>query len=222
QILSAEAGSHRFVWDLHYTPLNLPSSYPMGAIYKNTAPAPTSPWVMPGNYIVRLKVNGQIFSQPLVIKMDPRVKTSLGDLQKQHDLSMLCYEGRLQINKISRETVRVHNQIKELTGKSQNDLHASLSSLDEKITNIENAKPHDKLKSFNDVYNSFASLFNLLQESDMPPTKSTIEAVNSSEKNFKQLEEAWMKIKTIDIPKINNELKKEKLSSVVIEYDYCK
>lgn len=217
QILSAEAGSHRFIWDLHYTPLNLPPSYPIAAIYKNTAPAPTSPWAMPGNYTVKLKVNGQTFSQPLVIKMDPRVKTSLGDLQKQHDLSMLCYIGRLQITKISRETVSVHNQIKELTGKSQNDLHASLSSLDEKITNIENAKPKDKLKSFNEVYNSLASSFNLLQESDMSPRNSTIEAVNASEKNLKQLEEAWMKIKTVDILQINRELKKAGLASIVTE-----
>ena len=86
QILSAETGSHRFIWDLHYTPLNLPPSYPIAAIYKNTAPAPTSPWVMPGNYTIKLKVNGETYSQPLVIKMDPRVTTSMADLQKQHDL----------------------------------------------------------------------------------------------------------------------------------------
>ena len=216
QILSAEAGSHRFVWDLHYTPLNLPPSYPIAAIYKNTAPAPTSPWVMPGNYAAKLRVNGQTFSQPLIIKMDPRIKTSMADLQKQHDLSMLCYEGRLRINKISKETVNLHNQIKELSGKSRSDLHASLSSLDEKITNIENTKPKDKLKSFAQVNNSFASLFNLLQESDMPPTNSTIEAVNTSEKNLKQLEETWMKIKTVDVPQINNELKKAGLSAIII------
>ena len=177
QILSGEAGSHRFIWDLHYTPLNLPASYPIAAIYKNTAPESTSPWVMPGNYTVRLKVNNETFSQPLIIKMDPRVKTSATDLQKQHDLSMVCYEGRLRISKISKETVSVHNQIKELLSKSKDDLHASLSSLDEKIINIENAKTKDKSKAFSQVNNSFASLFGILQESDMPPTKRTIESV---------------------------------------------
>ena len=216
QILSREAGSHRFVWDLHYTPLNLPPSYPIAAIYKNTAPSSTSPWVIPGNYTVRLQVDGQTFSQPLLIKMDPGVTTSLTDLQKQHDFSMLCYEGRLQITKISSEAVSVHNQIKELAGKSQKDLHASLISLDKKITNIENIKLPDKLTSFSEIYNSFASLFNLLQESDMPPLKSTIDAVNAAEKKFIQLKETWIKIKKVDIGKINYELKNAKLSSVII------
>ena len=50
----------------------------------------------------------------------------------------------------------------------------------------------------------------------MPPTNSTIEAVNTSEKNLKQLEETWMKIKTVDIPQINNELKKAGLSAIII------
>jgi photosystem II stability/assembly factor-like uncharacterized protein len=217
QILSADAGSYRFIWDLHYTPLNLPASYPIAAIYKNTAPSPTSPWVMPGNYIVKLKVNGQTFSQPLVIRMDPRVKTSLADLQKQHNLSMLCYKGRLSISEISKETVDVHNQIRNLIAKATGDLHESLNSLDEKIFNIENAKPNDKLKDFNQVYSSLGSLLNLLQESDMPPAKSTIEAVNTSVKNLLQLEENWMKIKTTNIPKINNELKKQDLSSIIFE-----
>ena len=216
QILSAEAGSHRLIWDLHYTPLNVPASYPIAAIYKNTAPESTSPWVMPGNYSVRLKVNGETFSQPLVIKMDPRIKTSSADLQKQHDLSMVCYEARLQISKISKETVSVHNQIKELITKSKDDVHASLSSLDEKIKDIENAKTKDKLKSFNQVYNSFGSSFSLLQESDMPPTTSTIESVGASKKDFEKIEEVWLKIKNSDIPSINVELKKAGLPGIAI------
>ena len=216
QILSAEAGSHRFIWDLHYTPLNLPASYPMAAIYKNTAPASTSPWIMPGNYSVRLKVNGETFSQPLTIKMDPRIKTSAADLQKQHDLSIICYEGRLRISKISKETVSVHNQIKELMAKSKENLHASLTQLDEKISNIENAKTKDKFKSFSHVNNSFASLFSSLQESDMPPTANTIESVRVSKKDFQQLEEVWFKIKNSDIPSINVELKKAGLPGIII------
>lgn len=93
QVLSAEPGSHRFLWDMHYTPLNVPPSYPISAIYESTAPGTTSPWVMPGTYTAKLIVNGTTYSQSFEIVMDPRVKTSKKDLQLQHDLSLSTYNN---------------------------------------------------------------------------------------------------------------------------------
>lgn len=92
QILSGSEGSHRFLWDMHYTPLNVPAAYPIAAVYNNTAPAETSPWVMPGKYIAKLTVDGAARFQTFEIKMDPRVKTTTKDLQLQHDYSVKCYE----------------------------------------------------------------------------------------------------------------------------------
>ena len=94
QLLSTNVGMQRFLWDMHYQPLNEAPSYPIAAVKNNTAPDPTSPWAMPGMYTVRLKVNGQIQEQKMNVVMDPRVKTSLKDLQRQHDLSVICYEGK--------------------------------------------------------------------------------------------------------------------------------
>jgi len=94
QILAATKGAHRFLWDMKYAPLNIPAAYPMTAIIHNTPPDATAPWVMPGNYKIRLTVNGQTQEQPMTITMDPRVKTSTAEWQRQHDLSMICYEGR--------------------------------------------------------------------------------------------------------------------------------
>ena len=94
QIISTKAGAQRILWDMRYAPLNEPVSFPMTAVKHNTAPEPTAPWVMPGMYKVRLKVNGQTIEQSLQVVMDPRVKTSIKDLQRQHDLSMICYEGK--------------------------------------------------------------------------------------------------------------------------------
>lgn len=91
QILSAKSGAHRFMWDMHYQPLNVPPSYPISATPMNTAPDPTSPWVMPGTYTAQLTVDGKIYDQSFTVKMDPRVKTSAKDLQLQHDLSLSCY-----------------------------------------------------------------------------------------------------------------------------------
>ncbi|MGC5220899.1 hypothetical protein, partial [Escherichia coli] len=69
QILSGKAGAHRFLWDMHHTPLNETASYPIAAIYKNTAPDFTSPWVMPGVYTATLTVNGKTFNKQFRVKM---------------------------------------------------------------------------------------------------------------------------------------------------------
>ena len=99
-ILSNKAGMHRLLWDMKYAPLNVPVSYPMTAVKNNTAPDANAPWVLPGIYSVRITVGSKVIEQPLEIKMDPRVKTAMADLQRQHNLSKACYDARKQtINK---------------------------------------------------------------------------------------------------------------------------
>ena len=72
--LSAEAGIHRFVWDLHYAlPKNVHRSF-----Y-----GPAGVWTLPGNYVVKLTANGKNTSQPLTVKMDPRISTPEDALRRE-------------------------------------------------------------------------------------------------------------------------------------------
>lgn len=92
QHLSAKAGLHRFLWDLHLQPVaGIPPHYPIAAVPHNTAPAPTSPFAMPGIYTVRLTVDGKSYTQPLLLREDPRVKTPMEGLQAQYNLSLIAY-----------------------------------------------------------------------------------------------------------------------------------
>jgi photosystem II stability/assembly factor-like uncharacterized protein len=88
QRLSAEAGTHRFVWDLHgEAPASLRRDYPISAIVANTPREPRGPWAMPGDYTVRLTAGGRTVTQPLTVKMDPRVQVSRATLEQQFALS---------------------------------------------------------------------------------------------------------------------------------------
>jgi len=89
QILASTAGMHRFVWDLHYPPPDaLAHEYPISAIYRNTPRYPIGPAVLPGQYSVKLTVEGKSYTQSLTVKMDPRVKTSPAGLMQQFNLAM--------------------------------------------------------------------------------------------------------------------------------------
>jgi photosystem II stability/assembly factor-like uncharacterized protein len=114
QILSAKQGAHRFLWDMKYNPLNIPVEYPMTAVIHNTDPVATAPWVMPGNYTVKLTVNNKVYAQSFTVKMDPRVKTPMIQLQKQHDLSVICYEGRKKSMAKFPEIARKFNTLFEI------------------------------------------------------------------------------------------------------------
>jgi len=80
--IPAKAGPNLFVWDLRYEP---PVKIP-AAIYDEGDPV--GPLVMPGSYQARLTVAGKTSTAAIEVKMDPRLKTSTEDLQKQFDLLM--------------------------------------------------------------------------------------------------------------------------------------
>jgi photosystem II stability/assembly factor-like uncharacterized protein len=194
QILSAEPGSHRFMWDLKYDALNIPPSYPIGATYMNTAPGQTSPWVMPGTYVARLTVDGKIYIQSFIVKMDPRVKTFVADLQKQHDLSIQCYEGRKECMQVLKDITSFRNMLKE---KMTNSPAATdnLNKLDEQAKQLESAAQGSQEPGFGRLNNSFTSLFNVLQGSDMPPTSQTIAALTEAQKQLQLLRIKWTELK---------------------------
>jgi photosystem II stability/assembly factor-like uncharacterized protein len=158
QILSAAAGPHRFLWDMHYTPINTPPGFPIAAIYHNTAPSYTSPWAMPGTYTVKLTVNGKVFTQSLVVKMDPRIKTSTKDLQVQHDISLTCYNNMAICS----------NKINALINKTDNT-------------------SKEKLKAYGTYNSKFYYLMRSFQESEIPPTTQMIKSAKEAIEGFKQL-----------------------------------
>ncbi len=176
QILSGVKGAHRFLWDMRYTPLNIPPAYPISAIYANTAPEPTSPWVMPGTYIIKLTVDGKTQTQSLLIKMDPRVKTAMKELQQQHDLSLTLYEARQQLQKLTSDInkFRLVNK-NEMVEKS---IAALFESRPERMGLLQ-------------VDRNMATLFSVLQDSDQPPTQQAIESADSLFKAWKRLRNTW-------------------------------
>lgn len=190
QILSPATGSHRFLWDMHYTPLNIPPSYPISAIYKNTAPGETSPWVMPGAYTVKLTVDGKTHSQPLIVKMDPRVKTAAVNLQKQFTLSMQCYEARKKCMQILDEIKLLRQNLK---GRPTNpgDASKSFRDLDFILASFEKDSPGEPHPNFTHMANVFGSLMSLLQETDMPPTTQAMIGVTDAQKQLTDLLKKW-------------------------------
>jgi photosystem II stability/assembly factor-like uncharacterized protein len=190
EILSAKAGYHRYIWDLHYQPLPQAPSFSIAAIYQNTAPESNAPFVMPGTYTIKLMAGGKTYTQSLVVKMDPRVKTSLKDLDLQHKLSLQMYQLRQQVINALREKNNLENL-----------LHLESKSSDNKAAVLKQLAIFDKPagaseRNLSQLDNGLASLINQLQDADSAPTVQVIAASNSLQVEAKKKLAAWEKIRS--------------------------
>lgn len=109
--LEKGAGSHRFLWDMRYPATEAGERYPMTAILRDTPRLPVGPWAFPGQYTVRLTVDGQTLTQPLTLRMDPRVKTSLAGLRAQFTIALGCWEAMRSV-----QDARLRRRLSSLMG----------------------------------------------------------------------------------------------------------
>jgi len=72
-VLSAEAGMHRWVWDLRHTPPARGRGAGPGGGGGGFGRGGAA-LALPATYTVRLTVGGRSYSQPLVVKPDPRTR----------------------------------------------------------------------------------------------------------------------------------------------------
>ena len=86
---AAGAGAHRFIWNLQGPkPRSFAADATIAAIPHDTPLQPQGPTVPPGTYTVTLSADGVQQTRTLVLREDPRVSVSTGDLQAQYALAV--------------------------------------------------------------------------------------------------------------------------------------
>ncbi|MBI2834746.1 MAG: glycosyl hydrolase [Acidobacteria bacterium] len=101
--LPAKPGLNRFAWDLH---VQDPTGVP-GAVHWGGGPGgrgPRGPFVAPGRYQAKLTVAGKSVTAPIEVTLDPRVRASKEDVQKQFDLA----------TKIAARVSQAHEAVNEM------------------------------------------------------------------------------------------------------------
>jgi photosystem II stability/assembly factor-like uncharacterized protein len=133
--LEATPGMHRMSWDLRYEPVT-PEDGPMGATISATGAVPgrtypqvNSPWVPSGNYRVRLTVEGKSFTQPLVVRLDPRVRISSASLATLNSLTGEMYQSSRAARGAYNEARRLVTALQKLEGSEIESFRARVESL---------------------------------------------------------------------------------------------
>jgi hypothetical protein len=201
--LSTAAGMHRYTWDLHYQPLDqlAPGSgrlggptLPIAAVKYNTVPAPTTPWVNPGTFTVKLTVNGKSYTQPIAVKQDPRVKTPALAMQQVYSLSKALYYGAVDAQAAEQDAKGVRDRIAEVKPRATGAVTDALAAADRKLEGIAGASA------------ALARVMNTLQGADVRPTTVQLNAIAAARADAAKILAQWRAIKSIDLPALNRQV----------------
>jgi photosystem II stability/assembly factor-like uncharacterized protein len=195
QRLSASAGMHRFTWDVHYASVPVAGGrggLPIAAVPYDTVPVPTAPWAPPGRYTVKLTVDGQSYTQPLIVKMDPRVRTPAPGLAQQFTLSKQLYDG----------LVELHSALDEIRalgrGGVPTELGAKLAALEGQPAagagGGRGGGPEGS-PTLAGLAVAMNQLMQLLQNADVAPTTQLAAAVGTRRAQLATLMQRWSELK---------------------------
>jgi photosystem II stability/assembly factor-like uncharacterized protein len=222
RILSAAAGMHRFVWDLHYpSPDSLRHEFPISAIYRDAPQYPLGAWALPGNYSVKLTVEDKSYTQPLIVKMDPRVSTSLADLAKQFEMQSVAVEGMNESYETLEQVQSVRAQLKDRAAKAGKGAAANaIAAFDKQAAEIEggtqsvffglppSGKQPETLSTLNQ---HFGEILAVADSADAAPTTQATAVYKELEGALETLLRRWTKLRQEEIPSLNTLLKKADL-----------
>ncbi|MCL6566447.1 MAG: glycosyl hydrolase [Acidobacteriia bacterium] len=178
--LPAQAGMHRFVWDLrHQGGVRVPR-----AVHWGGDPG-TGPLALPGRYQVRLTVDGQTQTAPLEVKLDPRVSTSQADLEKQFELRSQIQdavnEAHTAVNQI-RDLRRQLQALRQRTGSDAKyrtlldaigTLEKNMAAVEEELIQVRSIARQDPLNYPVKLNDKLLALASVVESADRAPTKQS-------------------------------------------------
>jgi photosystem II stability/assembly factor-like uncharacterized protein len=222
QILSTSAGSHRFIWDLHYPPpAGVNFGYPISAIVGDTPKEPMGPAAPPGRYTVKLTVAGKSYTVPLIVKIDPRVKMTPQDLTRQFELGLQLAQITWDAAPAIAEVRRLRAGLKERRAKGgPAEIVTALTAFEEQAGAFEttpaNQPPASPANNLVRLSAQAASLLDIFEGADMPPTAQAVAAAREVAAAAAPALAAWSRFKTTDLASLNAKLKAAGLTPLEI------
>jgi photosystem II stability/assembly factor-like uncharacterized protein len=207
--LEVKKGLNRWVWDLRYDDATRVPGYYLyeygdGAI---------GPLALPGKYTVRVTADGKSYAAPLDVGLDPRVKVSAADLQKQF---VLLEEIRDQLSRLYgavNEMRDVRKQIADLRGRfpksvsfqpidtAGQDLDRKIEAVQDKLVNLKVSADEDSLAYPLGLDGDLAYLsMAVASESDSAPTEAEYQTYEQLKKRVDDTVDQWRELVKTDIP----------------------
>ncbi len=171
---SMAAGLNQTVWNLEYPG---PATFPGMVLWGATTSGPAA---LPGTYQVRLTVDGQAQTLPLIVKRHPLRSATDADHKEQFDLAIQIRDKASEANNAVIQIRSLKQQVKDRLSKSADTqlaaaadkLTKSLSAVEEDIYQVRNQSGQDPLNFPIKINNRIASLLRVVNAGDGKPIAS--------------------------------------------------
>jgi photosystem II stability/assembly factor-like uncharacterized protein len=215
EILPDAAGMNRFPWDLRWdNPVKIP-----GAFYSGLGPR--GPRVLPGQYQLKLTVGGKTYTQPLEVRVDPRVKTPPADLEKQFALSMQVRENIQQLHEAVNQMRNLRTQLETVRKWAGQSGHAkpldeaaerlekSMGPVEGTLMQVKMKSSEGNLKFPNMLNEQFDTFSRSIEGDDSAPTAQQVAVYEGLRKRLDEQLAKWKQIAATEVPAINDLMKRE-------------
>jgi len=216
-----DAGMNRFVWDLRYeAPVLIP-----GQVW-DSADVPKGTLALPGEYQVRLTAEGKTITEPLSVKLDPRVKVAPEALTKQFNLSLKI---RDEIS-LADSTVNEMNSVKEQfaalrkrigSDEKNKDILNAFAAIETKMEPIDSQLWQGKMKASeedlnypDEINDQVKGLAEFMEGSDTEPTAADYAAYEDLSHKVTELVGQWKEIKAKDLTALNEQIRRSNIPPI--------
>jgi len=206
QRLEKSPGMHRFVWDLAWGGSE-------GVDDESDYRRPRGPRAVPGDYEIRLTVDGKTWTQPLTVKMDPRSSATQQELEQQLKLGQQIFADAMSGRQILAEINFVQKQLADLQPKINGhaELEAYLIDAKQKIKEILSGSDKGHAPGLETANAGLAAALRVVESSDRAIPSQALEVFQSSSATLKSASHSWNVFKTSALPRFNQQLEKENL-----------
>lgn len=206
QVVETSPGMHRFVWNLEWGgTAGPPSEYG----------TPHGPRAVPGQYVVRLTVDGKAFSQPLKVIMDPRSGATTQILDEQLNLGLQIFSEIQQSASTLKEIAAVQKHFAALQPKLQGDMAVLAAKAKAEIDDILNGNLSGKM-GLQSASIGLSSALRVVESGDRAVPAPALEVYHQSSEAMKDGTSRWNEFKAGDLQELNRALERENLPPISV------
>ena len=214
-MLETAPGMHRYVWDLRWGG----SGEGIDADEDEGWGAPRPPRISPGNYTLKLTVDGKGYTQPLKVSMDPRSPATPEVLAQQQSLGLQIYGETLKTRKALADMEVVGKKLAALKPRLQGrdaELITQVDGIESAMKAIKSGTPGapGTITGLTAASGALASALRVVESGDRTTPSQALEVYRLADETAKASLAEWQKLQAGTLADLNNSLQSHGLPTV--------